>query len=149
MWPHSRTGRYTENMCFTSSSTLPCWWLDHLKEQGGCCPTIWTTWTPAAAPPAPSHLFLLSDEEIWGSSYYFKITNFLYTWICLVTITYDPLQNSSQLSYHHTTASVGSPFTLTKCNPSAACSLASWADWPSGWRMWYSWIKLVASSTLE
>lgn len=39
--------------------------------------------------------------------------------------------------------------TLIKSIPLAACSLASWADWPSGWSMWYSWTRLVASSILR
>lgn len=131
MWPNWRTGSCTGDVYYPAvlhHALLVTWPLScqYCKKQGGYCPTVWTSWTPAAA------LFLLSRLKKYGSSDHSGSR----PQICLVTIKYDPLKNSFQLS-HHTVANVKkSPFTLTKCNPSAACFLASWADWPSGWRMW-------------
>lgn len=65
----------------------------------------------------------------------------------LCIIKYDPFLDLSWLDHHHKTNKKDP--TLIKSTPLAACSLAPWADWPSGWSMWYSWTRLVASSILR
>lgn len=65
----------------------------------------------------------------------------------LCIIKYDPFPDLFRLDHRHKTDKKDS--TLIKSTPLAACSLASWADWPSGWSMWYSWTRLVASSILR